>query len=158
MATWEDGPEYAPIERPADFQTPEAPPLTTAPPHTQAAAWAPKSRPVFDNPSTPVIPLATLVPAPREERRDPEKPFTVVASTMTSDSAWGAVHWASPTGQPAGPGASHPTSSAPYPPPDQPIAVHSGRSAPTAPFPTARYTWLVRPWILRSTAAAVPRL
>ena len=139
MATWEDGPEYAPIERPADFQTPEAPPLTIAPPHTQAAAWAPKSRPVFDNPSTPVIPLATLVPAPREERRDPEKPFAVVASTMTSDSAWGAVHWASPRGQvgtAAGQEAWHPTSGAPYPPPDQPIAVHSGRSAPTAPFPT----------------------
>ncbi|HEY6682252.1 MAG TPA: hypothetical protein VI030_04720 [Propionibacteriaceae bacterium] len=139
MATWEDGPEYAPIERPADFQMPEAPPLTTAPPHTQAAAWAPKSRPVFDYPSTPVIPLATLVPRLREEPRDPEKPFSVVASTMTTDSAWGAVHWASPTGQPVGtaaaPGVWRPTSAAPYPPPDQPIAVRAGGSAATSPFP-----------------------
>lgn len=146
MATWEDGPEYAPIERPADFQTPIAPPLTTAPPHTQPAAWAPKGRPDFDDPSIPVTPLATLIPARREEPRDPEEPFTVVASTMTTDSAWGAVHWAGPTaamgpsGQPVGAtaaasGAWHPPSGAPYPPPDQPIAVRSG-SSPTGPFPS----------------------
>ena len=51
MATWEDGPEYAPIERPSDFQSPDASPLTIAPPHTQLAAWAPKNRPVFDSPA-----------------------------------------------------------------------------------------------------------
>jgi hypothetical protein len=145
MATWEDGPEYAPIERPADFQTPDAPPLTTALPYTQAAAWAPKSRPVFDDPTTPLAPLAMLVPVEREEPRDPEKPFAVVASTLTTDSAWGAVHWSGPTGatgqagQPAGPAASggwRPASGAPYPPPDQPIVVHAGGSPTPAPFPT----------------------
>jgi len=104
MATWEDGPEYAPIERPSDFQTPDAPPLDTAPPYMQVAAWAPKNRPAFDNPSTAVAPLSSLVPVQREEPRDPEKPFAVVASTMTSDSAWGAVHWAAPGGQPIAPG------------------------------------------------------
>jgi hypothetical protein len=137
MATWEDGPEYAPIERPSDFQTPDAPPLTTAEPYPQAAAWAPKNRPIFDDPSSPVRPLGTLVPVRREEPRDPEKPFTVVASTMTTDSAWGAVHWASPTARTAGPATSgswNPPVGTPYPPPDQPIAVHSGNN-PTASFP-----------------------
>jgi hypothetical protein len=103
MATWEDGPEYAPIERPSDFQIPDAPPLDVAPPYAQVAAWAPKSRPVFDSPEGPVAPLSTLTPA-REEPRDPQEPFAVVSSTMTSDSAWGAVHWAAPTGQPSAAG------------------------------------------------------
>ncbi|HEX3206863.1 MAG TPA: hypothetical protein VHQ68_11555, partial [Propionibacteriaceae bacterium] len=102
MATWEDGPEYAPIERPSDFRSPDAPPLDTAPPHTQLAAWAPKNRPVFDSPEGAVAPLSTLTPV-REEPRDPQEPFAVVASTMTSDSAWGAVHWAAPAGSPNAP-------------------------------------------------------
>jgi hypothetical protein len=138
MATWEDGPEYAPIERPSDFQTPDAPPLKIAPPHTQAAAWAPKNRPVFDNPSASVAPLSSLVPVPGEEPRDPQKPFAVVSSTMTSDSAWGAVHWASPRSQPVGPAVPvsfGPAARASYPPPDQPIAIRSGDNPAPAPFP-----------------------
>jgi hypothetical protein len=149
MATWEDGPEYAPIQRPSDFQTPDAPPLDTAPPYAQVAAWAPKGRPVFDNPAAAVAPLSTLVPAQREEPRDPQKPFAVVTSTMTSDSAWGAVHWARPTGQTngtepvegrasAGSGAVEAfrpaAAGTPYPPPDQPITLH-GVPDPSAPFP-----------------------
>jgi hypothetical protein len=156
MATWEDGPEYAPIERPSDFATPDAAPLNTAPPYAQVAAWAPKNRPVFDNPSSPVAPLASLVPLQREEPRDPQKPFAVVTSTMTSDSAWGAVHWAAPAGQPVGPGIvdgrasvgsphtppGSPTggfgtaAGAQYPPPDQPIVVHSSSPPTSAPHPT----------------------
>jgi hypothetical protein len=138
MATWEDGPEYAPIERPSDFQDPDAPPLQTAQPYTQAAAWAPRSRPVFDNPSAPVAPLSTLVPTQREEPRDPQKPFAVVTSTMTSDSAWGAAHWAAP-GQPvepAGPGNLRAATGSLYPPPDQPIIVHGAANSAPAPFPT----------------------
>lgn len=139
MATWEDGPEYAPIERPADFQNPDAPPLETASPYTQAAAWAPKNRPVFDNPPAPVAPLSTLVPTKREEPRDPQEPFAVVTSTMTSDSAWGAVHWAAPSGQPfapTGPGTSSPAAAAPYPPPNQPIIVDGVPNSAPPPFPT----------------------
>jgi hypothetical protein len=152
MATWEDGPEYAPIERPSDFQTPDAPPLDTAPPYMQVAAWAPKNRPAFDNPSTEVAPLSSLVPVQREEPRDPQKPFAVVASTMTSDSAWGAVHWAAPGGQPiaqglveggastglagTAPGSFPSTARAHYPPPDRPIVVRRAGNTNPAPFPT----------------------
>jgi hypothetical protein len=139
MATWEDGPEYAPIERPSHFQDPDAPPLNTAPPYTQAAAWAPRGRPTFDSPPAPLAPLSTLVPVQREEPRDPQKPFAVVSSTMTSDSAWGAVHWAAPTGQPGTPaavGTLRPAAGALYPPPDQPMVIHRGANNEPAPFPT----------------------
>jgi hypothetical protein len=137
MATWEDGPEYAPIERPTDFQSPDAPPLDTAPPHTQMAAWAPKNRPAFDSPEGSVAPLSTLTPA-REEPRDPQEPFEVVASTMTSDSAWGAVHWTPPTGQPTAlPGTPGwtPAPSDRDPQPAQPLAVHSQASTAPGNFP-----------------------
>src|SRR4051812_3975505 len=95
MATWEDGPEYAPLERPADFAPAAAAPLPVAPPVPQMAALAPKDRPVFDQPPVPLAPLGALVPPP-EETRDPQQPFAVVSSAMTSDSAWGAVHWGGP--------------------------------------------------------------
>jgi hypothetical protein len=138
MATWEDGPEYAPSERPSDFHGPDAPPLDVAPPYAQVAAWAPKNRPVFDSPEGPVAPLTTLTPV-REEPRDPQEPFAVVSSTMTSDSAWGAVHWASPTGQPTG----LPTAAAWTPPPgahhlqpEQPLAIRSGATPTPSNFPT----------------------
>jgi hypothetical protein len=137
VATWEDGPEYAPIERPSDFQNPDAPPLKRAAPHAQMAAWAPKSRPVFDSPQKPVAALSALLPA-REEPRDPEQPFDVVSTTMTSDSAWGAVHWASPTRQPARPPAADGFTlppGAPYPRPEQPLVVETGISPTPGGFP-----------------------
>jgi hypothetical protein len=97
MATWEDGPEYAPIERPDGFSVPDVAPLTVAPPHLQPAANAPVQRPAFGDPAAPVIALADLVPA-AEESRDPTLPYDVASSALTSgDSAWSAVHWRPPT-------------------------------------------------------------
>ena len=136
VATWEDGPEYAPIVRPSAFQNPDAPPLKIAAPYPQMATWAPKSRPIFDSPEKPVAPLSTLLPA-REEPRDPQEPFAVVSSTMTSDSAWGAVHWASPANQPAGAraagGLAPPVAG--YPAPDQPLVVQSANRPTPGNFP-----------------------
>lgn len=100
MATWEDGPEYAPLARPDQFSGPDVAPLDVAPPPVQPAALASRDRPRFDQPDAPLAPLATLVPAD-EDRRDPSLPFDVVSSTLTSDSAWGAAHWSgqqNPTG------------------------------------------------------------
>ena len=102
MTAWQPGRtgrNTRPIERPSDFQNPQAPPLDVAPSYAQVAAWAPKNRPAFDSPEGAVAPLSTFTPE-REEPRDPQEPFAVVTSTMTSDSAWGAVHWAPQTGQP----------------------------------------------------------
>lgn len=155
MATWEDGPEYAPIERPDGFAQPMVSPLENPPPFEQMAALAPKDRPAFADPPAPVAPLATLVP-PVEAARDPAMPFEVVSSTMTSDSAWGAAHWSPPTGPPAGtwgpPGAlvaagTPPTSAgadgypapsaatSPWPPPTQPLVATSGPPHNISGFP-----------------------
>jgi hypothetical protein len=133
MATWEDGPEYAPIERPADFTPAPAAPLPVAPPAPQMAALAPKDRPVFDQPPVPLAPLATLVPK-EEEPRDPHLPFEVVSSPMTSNSAWGAVHWGPPTGPPAGFPALAPTPGPPSSPPAAPRT--QPLPPPDNPFPT----------------------
>ena len=65
------------------------------------AALAPKDRPSFADPSAPVAPLEALHPIV-EARRDPQAPFDVASSTMTSDSAWGALHWNPPSGSSSG--------------------------------------------------------
>ena len=88
MATWEDGPEYAPLERPQYFADAPLPPLEQAPPPARPADGHPTVRPTFDQPSAAVAPLATLVPTPPDER-DPARPFEVVTATLTSESGWG---------------------------------------------------------------------
>ncbi|GAB2588850.1 MFS transporter [Microlunatus antarcticus] len=89
MATWEDGPEYAPHERPQYFADAPVAPLEQAPPAARPADGQPTSRPHFDEPSAPVAALATLVPEPPDER-DPHLPFDTVTTTLTSESPWGA--------------------------------------------------------------------
>jgi hypothetical protein len=133
MATWEDGPEYAPLERPQEFTSPAVEPLDVAPPPPVPAAL-PAQRPLFAGPSVPVSPLAALVPAPADDR-DPQQPFAVVASNLTSGSAWGSAH--QPTPAPALPaaafGPSAPFGAAPVP---QPWPALSPAAAP-APWPSA---------------------
>lgn len=96
MATWEDGPEYAPAVRPDEFAVPDAPPLEEAPPALQPAAGAPVDRPQFGPPKAPVAPLETLVPVPADQR-DPSRAFDVVSSTLTTGGPWGGVHGSQPT-------------------------------------------------------------
>jgi hypothetical protein len=133
MATWEDGPEYAPIEQPAQFTVPDVPPLSTAPAPVQVPA-VPGDRPQFGDPDQPVAPLATLVPEDDGEERDPRAPFTVDSDAMTqggAGGAWGAAHWQQPAGQqPNQPGLWGPPGSAPVAPRD-PVALRSG-PAPAA--------------------------
>lgn len=140
MATWEDGPEYAPHQRPQSFSEPSVDPLEEAPappPMTEA----PASRPRFEQPEQPVVPLVTLVPRPVEVR-DPQQPFDVAAATITGDSAWGSVHWnasqpfpvatSAPLADSAAPSASVPVG---RPGPDQPFQVQGGPVAGPAGFP-----------------------
>ena len=152
MATWEDGPEYAPIERPDNFSVPEAAPLEVAPPAYQPAADAPKDRPRFDDPQAPVAPLSTLVPEATDDDRDPQRPFDVVASTLTTpsaSSAWGSAHWSGPGAasapgtvgtpavtQPWGPPASDPWSGGPAP--TVRAAYGAGPNQPYPPYPSAQ--------------------
>jgi hypothetical protein len=131
MATWEDGPEYAPIARPTDFADAGAAPLPMAPPVVQMAAQAPKDRPFFDQPPAPVAPLETLVATP-PETRDPQVPFAVASSMMTSDSAWGALHWGAPSAPPvSAPPTALPITSDPWSRQDQPSGT-----APLVPTST----------------------
>lgn len=137
MATWEDGPEYAPTQRPDGFQVPEVAPLDEAPPRHHLSAGAPLARPHFSQPQEPVNSLATLVPAPASTR-NPNEPFDVASATMTStDSAWGAAHWSPPTGPPVAPAQNWgPPTSEPAGVP-APLAHGSYPAAPAGPDPNA---------------------
>lgn len=104
MATWEDGPEYAPLERPDEFADPSAATVALeAPPAAPPPPPAPVERPLFGDPQQPVPPLASLVPAPPSQR-DPQQPFDVATSLVTAESsAWASTHWSAP-----GQGGPHP--------------------------------------------------
>ncbi len=91
MATWQDGPEYAPAERPTAFVDPPAEPLQAPPAATTPAVWAPADQPVFSPPTAPTPALAALVPSVAAPR-NPQQPFEVTSSTITNQSAWSAVH------------------------------------------------------------------
>lgn len=135
MATWEDGPEYAPLERPDDFTVPDASPLVDPPPVAGPPA-APVVRPQFGDPETPVAPLSALVPRATEEHRDPQTPYRVDTATMTDGGAWGAAHWRSPSTVPAGPGTDRPAGSAPAgTPATQAVTLQSGPAGSDSNFP-----------------------
>lgn len=116
MATWEDGPEYAPIERPDEFAAPQVAPLAAAPPHVPLSAAAPVERPELQPPGQPVADLASLAAQDGLAPRDPAEPFEVVRAIVTdATSAWSAAHsanssvltapvnptWAPPSGAPS---------------------------------------------------------
>ena len=148
VATWEDGPEYAPHERPQYFADAPLPPLEQAPRALRPADGQPTARPRFDEPTEAVAPLAALVPEPPDER-DPNRPFEVVTATLTSASGWG--EQGSPGSQPFVPTApfatapaglaptaltATPTGGAPWPLLEQPAPggfPHTPRQAPRDP-------------------------
>ena len=126
MATWEDGPEYAPVEWPTGFVAPRIGPLSTAEPQSDPSAGAPSEPPVrFDAPPDPVPPLADLVPS-TAPTRDPAEPFQVVSAVVTTGSAWGSAHSTQAVALPAG---------APAWTPDQAVAPNYPPPAPVQGFP-----------------------
>jgi hypothetical protein len=148
MASWRDGPEYAPVERPVAFAAPRAPDLPVAEPRQSLANGAPVQRPdEFHQPSVPVPALASL--APRiEPTRDAHQPFEVASMTLTRESsAWSSAHSSvlQPHGADAAAGfdpmrpiltsAPQPGSSEFAPPSGAP--VQAGGFAPPAPYQTA---------------------
>jgi hypothetical protein len=155
MATWEDGPEYAPLNRPDAFTEPSTPPLSFAPPLEQLTADAPKERPEFADPPEPVEPLANLIP-PVEPPRDPAIPFEVLSTALTSaDSAWGAAHWTSPASQPAGPTVRQVPGPAPasWPAPTEPLPPVVGPPPNTNGFPAPGTTEWFAPAPYRQPSA-----
>lgn len=87
MATWEDGPEYAPLTRPREFAPAPNSELETAPTQMQPAWSAPSHRP-RDYQQQNLPPLSTLIPSPGPQR-DASQPFDVAASNMTGMGALG---------------------------------------------------------------------
>lgn len=138
MATWRDGPEYAPPERPAAFVEPPTVPLASPPPEVNLAAAAPTSLPEFGPPAEPTQPLTHLAPS-AGPTRNPHEAFDVVTSTVTNQSAWASAHSAAitaatvPPWTPEQPLAT-PSTPAPgsYPPP---VGVQSHAQVNPAPFP-----------------------
>lgn len=105
MATWEDGPEYAPLEHPDGFSNPDVAPLEVAAPQGSLRTGAPTAQPSFQPSADPGPPLAGLAPQ-RTDDRDPTQPFDVVESAVTADtSAWSGAHSSSITQPPGGWGA-----------------------------------------------------
>ena len=92
MANWTDGPEYAPTQRPAAFETPLVAPLETPPVVPNPAAGAPVVQPAWQPPQGNSIPLEALVPRTQLDTRDPHAAFTTTSSLATAGSAWGSVH------------------------------------------------------------------
>ncbi|MGC3994361.1 MAG: hypothetical protein QM779_09685 [Propionicimonas sp.] len=91
MATWLDGPEYAPGERPAAFVVPPVAPLAVAEPSAPPVE-PPDGEPSFTAPSDAQPELAALVPA-GAPGRNPKTPFDVSSAALTAGT------WAAPTGQ-----------------------------------------------------------
>lgn len=102
MATWLDGPEYAPAARPDAFVEPVAEPLPTQAPEVNPSAGAPVDQPFFTPPEQPTPDLATLIPA-AVPSRDPQLAFEVVTAAVTSPTAWSAAHTAPGGGVPSAP-------------------------------------------------------
>lgn len=82
MATWEDGPEYAPRVRPQAFVIPEAEPLAPVQALAPAPAY-PEAEPHFNPPSGDAPELAALVPS-LAPGRNPNVPFEVVTAAVTA--------------------------------------------------------------------------
>ncbi|MCL2784769.1 MAG: hypothetical protein FWD55_04895 [Propionibacteriaceae bacterium] len=97
MATWKDGPRYAPAARPAGFAEP-AEALSLAPaPVPPALPPAPPMPPDGFQPTGQGKPLEAIVPIIKDAR-DPHQAFSTVASLMTSGDATSTVAVNAPAG------------------------------------------------------------
>lgn len=114
MATWQDGPEYAPLVPPVDFEPAgDATGLAATPP-ASGHAPAPAEPPRFAPPAA-AVPLA-VVRSDRHHPRDPYQPFSTIARTIPSASAWPSAHA-------PGYGPVEPAPPAPAPPTSSPVPV-----------------------------------
>ena len=129
MATWEDGPEYAPRQRPEAFVGTATAPLSQADPAPPAPPPPPGDTPTFAAPQEAQPQLAGLAPV-AVQSRNPAEPFETltVAGNWSGESAPSGER--NPTEPFAGPGPSL-TGYLPAIPSVQPNALVN-----PAPFPT----------------------
>jgi len=83
VATWTDGPRYAPLERPAGFAEPTSG-VSLAPedPTHPVIVDSPADPPSGFQRTGPQVPLESIVSTPTDTR-DPRTPFTAVSSLLT---------------------------------------------------------------------------
>ncbi|MDR1851325.1 MAG: hypothetical protein LBR21_01535 [Propionibacteriaceae bacterium] len=86
MATWEDGPEYAPLERPSGFDAAQVEPLAAHEPQTPQLPPAPENPPKWYEPVKDAKPLSEYVPESAPER-DGHQPFELATALLTT-SGW----------------------------------------------------------------------
>lgn len=90
MASWTDGAEYAPTERPDGFATPRTAPLDQAPVVAHPARNLPIDKPETFQANPALAPLSAHG-IPTGPTRDPKQSFATVSTVMTT-SAWGSTH------------------------------------------------------------------
>ncbi|MDR0284226.1 MAG: hypothetical protein LBI33_04955 [Propionibacteriaceae bacterium] len=135
MATWKDGPRYAPAERPAGFAAPTTGVSLAAPALPPTVPPAPAAPPAGFQPGAPGVPLGAIQAAPADER-DPQVPFRSLTLVLTPGFGEGPLRprtplepfhvvsaVASPAASPAPP---------PAPPTSYPVAL---RDVGTAAYP-----------------------
>lgn len=83
MASWQDGPEYAPLTRPAAFVMPDAEPLQIDSPPARPAEPVPTQEPRFAAPEQDQPALDALAPS-AAPGRNPNLPFVSQSTPMTS--------------------------------------------------------------------------
>lgn len=162
MASWQDGPEYAPLERPDAFVAPDATPLAPVDGTARPLPGAPDEPPTYAEP-TASVPLADVTP-PEGPTRDPREAFDVAATPLTqapsaapptppapaapaaplqpvtpwgppSASAWGSAHAPTAHPRPVAPwGPQQPVALPPQPP--QHFPPPTGPAHPAVPTPS----------------------
>jgi hypothetical protein len=83
MASWTDGPEYAPAERPAAFVAPMAEDIAAAPPAAPPPQELPSAEPSFIAPQEPAPDLRELVPS-AAPGRNPNLAFESMSTPITA--------------------------------------------------------------------------
>lgn len=86
MASWQDGPEYAPLVRPAAFVMPDVEPLQIDPVPPSPSASMPADEPRFTAPEQEQPALAALVPS-AAPGRNPNLPFVSQTTPLASTAA-----------------------------------------------------------------------
>lgn len=82
MASWTDGPEYAPTVRPTAFVAPVVEALPDPEPPATLPSGFPESEPVFEPPTGPAPDLRELVPS-AAPGRNPNLPFESLTTPLT---------------------------------------------------------------------------
>ena len=123
MATWKDGPRYAPQTRPYAFAEPAAALSLAPPPPSPVLPPAPDTFPAF-HPSAPAAPLEALAAKPAPVR-NPQTPFATQSLMMTATNPTEAIVTS------AQPQARTPTAAATLRSPQQPFTVASSAASTT---------------------------